>query len=100
MSRRSPKARGPALAGLAVLALGVGPAPQPAPLAAQDGAVCLCHVDVDDQYPEWEAVTIVVSSEQRAVHIAHGDCVMEPPVGAGQACTASDPDGNELCGDQ
>jgi hypothetical protein len=74
---------------------------RPEPMPPQATAkVSLCHVDVDDSDPERDAVTIAVADSAREAHLAHGDCVIEPPIASGQECSADDPDDNDVCGDQ
>jgi hypothetical protein len=75
------------------------PAPEPMPPQAS-AKLSLCHVDVDDEDPDRDAVTIQVSESAREAHLAHGDCVIEPPVPAGQECSPEDADDNDVCGDQ
>jgi hypothetical protein len=94
-------------AGLALLAAALpilaaaqeGERPEPMPPQAS-AKVSLCHVDVDDEDPDRDAVTISVSESAREAHLAHGDCVIEPPIASGQECSADDPDDNDVCGDQ
>ena len=90
-----------ALAAVPLLAAAQREEGRPEPMPPQASAqVSLCHVDVDDQDPERDAVTISVSETASEAHLAHGDCVIEPPMASGQECSADDPDDNDVCGDQ
>ena len=98
------------LLGLALLVVGaplvgagaaVSDDQRPEPMPPQASAkVSLCHVDVDDEDPDRDAVTISVSESAREAHLAHGDCLIEPPMPSGLECSADDPDDNDVCGDQ